>query len=227
MELYQRSQTETTAQDDPAAKALLRRAYEKTSRWGKEFPGFTADLIVNDNGKEVRGTVKIKSPKESEVSLETTPEQEGLLKWAQNQIGMMAVHRGSRPFEEADGKYSLTFGEEDNHPLGRQIIIHGDGMGSRYRIKEDRIQQISRSMGKMKFTINIEEAMTTSDQKFLTTKYVVFYFSPDGQPTQTESFTDRPHELKGVYLPGYRRIISNDKGEVVVRILEFKNHQLL
>lgn len=227
MELYQRSQTETTVQDDPAAKALLRRAYEKTSRWGKDFPGFTADLIVNDNGKEVRGKVKIKSPKESEVSLEVSSEQEGLLKWAQNQIGMMAVHRGSRPFEEADGKYALTFGEEDNHPLGRQIIIHGDGMGSRYRIKEDRIQQISRSMGKMKFTINIEEAMTTSDQKFLTTKYVVFYFSPDGQPTQTESFTDRPHELKGVYLPGYRRIISNDKGEVVVRILEFKNHQLL
>ena len=69
--------------------------------------------------------------------------------------------------------------------------------------------------------------MTTSDQKFLTTKYVVFYFSPEGQPTQTESFTDRPQEIKGVYLPGSRRIISNDKGEVVVRILEFKNHQLL
>lgn len=227
MELYQRSQTETNVQDDPAAKALLRRAYEKTSRWGKDFPGFTADLICNDNGKEVKGQVRIKSPKESEVSLDVSAGQEGLLKWAQNQIGMMAVHRGSRPFEEADGKYALTFGEDDHHPLGRQIIIHGDGMGSRYRIKDDRIQQISRSMGKMKFTINIEEAMTTSDQKFLTTKYVVFYFSPEGQPTQTESFTDRPHEVKGVYLPGYRRIISNDKGEVVVRILEFKNHQLL
>src|SRR3989338_5569914 len=148
MELYQRSQTETPVHDDPAAKALLRRAYEKTSRWGKDFPGFTADLVVNDNGKEYKGKVKIRSPKEAEVGLETGPAQEGLLKWAQNQIGMMAIHRASRPFEEADGKYALTFAEEDHHPLGRQILIHGDGMNSRYRVKDDRIHQISRSMGK-------------------------------------------------------------------------------
>lgn len=227
MEHHQGSQTETTVQGDPAAKELLRRAYEKTSRWGKDFPGFTADLVLNDNGKEYKGKVTIKSPKESDVRLEVGPEQEGLLKWAQNQIGMMAVHRASRPFEEADGKYPLTFAEEDHHPLGRQIIINGDGMNSRYRIKDDRIQQISRSMGKMKFTINIEESMTTADQKFLTTQYVVFYFSPDGPLTQVESFTDRPREIKGVYLPGTRRIISNDQGGVIVRVLEFKNHQLM
>jgi hypothetical protein len=225
MELYQRSQTETNVQDDPAAKELLRRAYEKTSRWGKEFPGFTADLLLNDNGKEYKGKVKIKSPKETEITVEGADEP--LLKWAQNQIGMMAVHRASRPFEEADGKYPLTFAPEDHHPLGRQILIHGDGMNSRYRIKDDRIQQISRSMGKMSFTINVEEAMTTSDGKHLTTRYTVFYFSPDGQLMQAEAFTDRPAEVKGLYLPGYRRIISNDKGMAVVRILEFKNHRLM
>lgn len=225
MELYQRSQTETTVQNDPEAKELLRRAYEKTSRWGKEFPGFTADLLLNDNGKEYKGTVKIKSPKEAEVTVDGADEP--LLKWAQNQIGMMAIHRASRPFEEADGKYALTLAPEDHHPLGRQILINGDGMNSRYRIKDDRIQQISRSMGKMSFTINVEEAMTTSDGKHLTTRYTVFYFSPDGQLMQAEAFTDRPAEIKGVYLPGYRRIISNDKGTAIVRILEFKNHQLM
>jgi hypothetical protein len=228
MELYQRSQAETTVQDDPEAKALLRRAYEKTSRWGKDFPGFTADLICNDNGREIKGRVKIASPKEVEVTLSVPAEQEGLLKWAQNQIGMMAIHRASRPFEEADGKYPLTFAEEkESHPLGRQILIHGDGMNSRYRIKDDRIQQISRSMGKMRFTINVQEAMTTSDGKFLTTQYVVFYFSPEGQVLQVESFSDRPLEYKEVYLPGTRRVIFAEGGEVVVRVLEFKNHQLL
>lgn len=228
MELYQRSQTETTVQDDPAARDLLRRAFEKTSRWGKDFPGFSADLIVNQNGQETKGAVKIKSPKETEVTLEGLSAEDGLVKWAQNQIGMMAVHRAHRSFEDSDGKYTLTFAEESSrHPLGRQVAINGDGMNSRYRIKDDRIQQISRGMGKMKFTINIEEAMTISDGKFLTTQYVVFYFSPDGALTQVESFTDRPFELKGAYLPGYRRIISNDGGEVAVRELVFKNHRLL
>ncbi|MBI3804082.1 MAG: DUF3386 family protein [Nitrospirae bacterium] len=228
MELYQRSQTETNIQDDPAARELLRSAFEKTSRWGKDFPGFSADLVVNQNGKTTKGKVKIKSPKETEVTLEGLPAEDGLVKWAQNQIGMMAVHRAHRSFDESDGKYTLSFAEATaDHPLGRQIAINGDGMSSRYRIKDDRIQQISRGMGKMKFTINIEEAMTTSDGKFLTTHYVVFYFSPEGAVTQVESFTDRPFELKGTYLPGYRRIISNDGGEVVVRELLFKNHQLL
>lgn len=227
MELYKRSKTETEVQDDPAAKALLKQAFEKTSRWGKEFPGFTADLVCNDNGTEYKGRVKIKSPKEVEVTLDVPSEKEELSKWAKNQIGMMAVHRASRSFEESDGKYTLTFAEEDSHPLGRQIIIHGDGMNSRYRIKNDRIQQIQRKMKHIQFTINVEEVMKTDDGKFLTTRYVVFYFSADGKLSDTESFTDRPFELNGVYLPGTRRIISSDEGEVVVRLLEFKNHQLL
>ena len=37
---------------------------------------------------------------------------------------MMAVHRGPRSFEESDGKYSLTK-EEDGHPLGTKLNIHG------------------------------------------------------------------------------------------------------
>jgi len=212
--------------NDPAAKALLRGAYDKTSRWGENFTGVTADLILNQNGTEYKGKVTIKSSKETDVSLSVGPEGEALLGWAKNQVGMMATHRASRPFEESDGKYSITFAKElDIHPLGQQICIHGDGMNSRYRIKEGRIQQVSRSMGKMRFTINIIEAMTTKDNKFLTTQYVVYYFSPEGQINQVESFTDTPFEQNGVYLPGARRIISVEAGEVIVRVLEFKNHQ--
>lgn len=231
MELYQRSQTETSAQNDPMAKELLRRAFDMTSRWGKDFPGFTAALTVNENGTESKGQVTIKSPKDVEVKVVTSAQDpaaaEELQKWLQNQVAMMAIHRAPRSFEDADGKYALTLGPEDHHPMGRQVIIHGDGMNSRYRIADDRIRQISRSMGPMKFTINIEEVMATSDGKFLTTEYVVFYFSPDDKLSNVESFTDRPFELKGTYLPGTRRVISSEKGAVVVRTLEFTGHRFL
>jgi len=217
---------EEAVANDPAAKALLQDAFDKTSRWGETFPGITADLILNQNGTEYKGKVTIQSSKETDVSLEVGPEGEALLGWLKNQVGMMAAHRASRSFEESDGKYSITFAKElDVHPLGRQICIHGDGMHSRYRIKEGRIQQISRSMGKMRFTINIVESMTTKDNKFLTTQYVVYYFTPEGQISQVENFTDTPFEICGVYLPGTRRIISAENGEVLVRVLEFKNHQ--
>jgi hypothetical protein len=217
--------TETVA-NDPNAKALLQEAFDKTSRWGETFPGITADLILNQNGVEYKGTATIKSSKETEVTLAVGPEGEALLTWLKNQVGMMAAHRASRSFEESDGKYAITFDKElDLHPLGRQICINGDGMNSRYRIQDGRIQQISRSMGKMRFTINIVESMTTKDNKFLTTQYVVYYFTPEGQISNVENFTDTPVEICGVYLPGTRRIISVENGEVIVRVLAFKNHK--
>ncbi|MBN4054476.1 DUF3386 family protein [Nitrospira defluvii] len=218
----------TDVQNDPAAKELLRQAFESTSRWGKDFPGFAADLICNDNGEIYKGSVEIKSKEELSINLEVPEGKKDLNEWVQETIGMMVVHRAWRSFEESDGKSPITFAEENNdHPLGRQLLIHSDGMASRYRIKDNRIQQISRDMGRMRFTINIEEAMKTEDGKSLTTQYVVFYFTGDNKLMKIDSFTDEYHVLDGNYLPAMRRVISSKEGKVVVRVLEFKGHRLL
>lgn len=232
MQTYSRSETDMNVQakDDPQARKLLREAVENTSRWGKEFPGFSAELTVNDQGKSYSGSVTVKSPREVEVSLP----DEGLQKWAQSQIAMMAVHRSHRSFEDGDGRYVLTLGEEDEHPYGRLVYIHGDGMNSRYRVKDGRISQINRSGERMKFTINVEESLGTEDGKFLTTRYTVYYFSPqDGRLLQAESYVDepaviaRPGATGKLYLPGKRRITFTDQGETVARTLTFQTHRFL
>jgi len=233
MQMYERtSESVHNVKDDPQARELLRRAYEKISRWGKDFPGFKAELICINQGKSVKGSVTIKSPREVEVSLP----DDTLQKWAHGQIAMMAIHRSSRPFEEADGKYTLTLAEEDDHPLGRLIVIHGDGMNSRYRIKNDRMTQINRNMERIKFTINVEESLTTQDGKHLTTHYTVFYFSPqDSKLLQAESYTDQPAvvsrpgspQADPLYLPGHRRVIYTEDGETIVRGLVFQGHEPL
>lgn len=224
METYKREETKTDVKDDPKARALLRQAFEKTSRWQKDFKGFTADLKINVNGKETRGTVTVKGPRDVSVSL---PDSD-LQKWAEGQIGMIAVHRGPRSFEDADGKYALTLGEDLDHPLGPKLTIHGDGMHSFYRIKGDRITQINRKMPQMAFTINVEGSMLTQDNKFLTTRYTVYYYSPqDGKLTNVESFTDAHTRVGSSDLPAARRIISYENNEVVVRSLSFENHKML
>jgi autotransporter translocation and assembly factor TamB len=131
METHAREQTATTVQDDPKARATLRQAFEKTARWQPDFKGFAADLSINVNGKEAKGTVTVKGPRDVIVTL-SDPE---LQKWAEGQIGMIAVHRGPRSFEESDGKHSLTLGDDTDHPLGPRLMIHGDGMHSFYRVK--------------------------------------------------------------------------------------------
>jgi len=196
-------------QDDPKARDLLQAAFAKTARWQPDFKGFQADLRINVNGKETKGTVTVKGPREVTVLIDDAD----LQTWTQNQIGMIAVHRGPRNFQESDGKYTLTLGGEEEHPLGQRINIHGDGMGSWYRVKNNRITQINRNMPQAAFTINVEDSAITQDQQHLTTRYTVYYFS---------------HIRVGNSdLPATRRIISYEDGEIVARTLTFENHVML
>ncbi|MGQ0810360.1 MAG: DUF3386 family protein [Nitrospiraceae bacterium] len=223
MEMYKRTEEATAVQDDTEARALLRKAFENTARWQSDFKGFTADLVVNMNGKEMEGTVSVKGPREVTVQI---PDPE-IQKWAEGQIGMIAVHRGPRTFDESDGKYALTLDKDSDHPLGPRLVINGDGMHSFYRVKGDRITQINRTMPHMAFTINVEESAVTQDKKFLTSKYTVYYYSPhDAKLTNVESFTDTHIRVSASDLPATRRIISYENGEVVVKSLSFSNHRM-
>jgi hypothetical protein len=177
--------------------------------------------MVNDNGLEHRGTVQVTMPRSVDVTI-AAPD---LQQWAQQQLAMMAGHRGYRAFDQADGKYMLTLGAEEAHPLGRLVYIHGDGMNSRYRVRDERICQIQRSMERVKFTINIEDTMTTRDDKVLTTRFTVYYFAPStGQLTQVESFADDYCEVGGIVLPKARRVTFADNGEARVREVILSEH---
>ncbi|MEW6325158.1 MAG: DUF3386 family protein [Nitrospirota bacterium] len=212
------------AKDEPQARELLRRAFEKTYRWPSGFGGFRADLAVAQAGLSAMGRVEVKSPREVSVDCDNAALQE----WAGGQIAMMAVHRGPRTFEESDGKYVLTLEPEDGHPLGRLLNIHGDGMNSRYRILDDRITQINRGMERMRFTINVEDSLTTTDKRHLTTRYVVYYFDPaSGGLKSADSFADHHAVVNGIYLPGVRRVTSVEEGQLITRELRFSRHELL
>jgi hypothetical protein len=121
--------------------------------------------------------------------------------------------------------------EEDGHPFGTKLTIHGSN--SFYRIKNNRITQINRTMAHpgmnpVAFTINVEESAVTQDQKNLTTPYTGYYYSPtDGKLTNVESFTDTHVRVGASDLPASRRIITYENGQVVVKNLTFKDHKLL
>jgi hypothetical protein len=224
METYSRQSAQAVAaQDDPQARDLLRRAFDRTSRWRADFAGFRAVLLANDNGVIHRGSVQVAMPRTVDVTLG----EAALQQWAQQQLAMLAGHRAYRTFDQSDGKYILTLGPEEAHPLGRLIAIHGDGMNSRYRVKDERICQIQRAMERVKFTINIEDSTTTADGRVLTTRFTVYYFSPStGQLTQVESFADDYTEVQGVVLPKARQVTFADNGEARVRELMLSEHVL-
>ena len=94
METYTRQEESTDVQDDPKARELLEAAFAKTARWQQDFKGFQADLRINVNGKETKGTVTVKGPRDVTVVIDDTD----LQTWAQNQIGMIAGSSRTQEF---------------------------------------------------------------------------------------------------------------------------------
>ncbi len=215
---------ETTLTDDTDAREALREVFGNTARWPEGFAGFSADVVVNIDGKNETGTVTVKNPKDIETSISDAVAKEFL---AEN-LASIAMHRGPRSFEESDGKYKLVFGDDGTHPLGRSVVMGGDGMSSFYRIKGGRIQQINRKTPRFSFSINIEESVKNPEGKFLTHKYTVYYFNPENNSLKdVESYTDDYVRVDNADLPGVRRIINSENGAVSVKSMTFSNHKIL
>jgi hypothetical protein len=215
---------ETTLEDDSEARDAMQVVFSNTARWPVGFEGFTADVIANINGEEQKGTVTVKGSKDIEISIE----EEKAKSFLNENLASIAMHRGPRSFEESDGKYKLVFGDDGTHPLGRKLVMGGDGMSSFYRIKDGRIQQINRQTPRFSFSINIEESKKNQDGKFLTRKYSVFYFNPETKGLKdVESYTDEYTRVGEADLPEMRRIINCEEGAISVSTMRLSNHKLL
>jgi hypothetical protein len=215
---------ETTLEDDAEAREAMQEVFSNTARWPVGFGGFTADVVANINGDEQKGTVTVKGPKDIEISIE----EEKAKSFLNENLASIAMHRGPRSFEESDGKYKLVFGDDGTHPLGRKLVMGGDGMSSFYRIKDGRIQQINRQTPRFSFSINIEESKKNQDGKFLTRKYSVFYFNPETKGLKdVESYTDEYTRVGEADLPEARRIINCEEGAISVSTMTLSNHKLL
>ncbi|MGP0566564.1 MULTISPECIES: DUF3386 family protein [unclassified Nitrospina] len=215
---------QSTVEDDPQARKALEEVFSNTARWDAGFKGFTADVTVNINGKEEKGTVTVKGPKEIELSLT----DESMKEFASENLASIAMHRGPRSFDQSDGKYKLTFGDDGTHPMGRAVVMGGDGMSSFYRIKEGRIRQINRKTPHVVFSINIEDSVKNEEDKFLTRNYTVYYFNPkDNSIKNVESYTDDYTRVGNYDLPQRRRVIDVQNSEVVVSTMTLENHKAL
>lgn len=210
--------------DQAKARALLKDAHDQRATLGKNFPGFRADLIVHRDGTVWRGSITFTPPMRLEVVLPDDKAQP----MAQHELQSMIAHRlGTRRFEEGDGRYTLTLGPDDAHPLGRLIYLN-DPIRSSYRVRDAQVLQVHRTAEGRRFTITILENQRTSEGQYLPKHFTVSYFAADtGALLKTETFTDEYRLLGGFYLPASRRIVVAEKGETQTWLLQLENHRLL
>jgi uncharacterized protein DUF3386 len=158
------------AKPDPAATKLLAEARAARATW-QSFPGFTADVEVNLDGKVSRGQVEVNDAgRVTYVGLDTPGKT-----WARPVLSSLVGHRLDGG---GDGETPCTFPDQDEtHPLGRAIRILGDGLHSGYRIRDRQIMLVDRRDKERRFTITIQENRVNEEGKFLPISYVVDYWS--------------------------------------------------
>src|ERR1700677_225982 len=180
---------------EPAATKLLADARAARAEW-KKFPGFTADVEVNIEGKISKGKVKVEATgKVSFTKLDAETEA-----WAKRHLASVVGHR-------LDDGTSLetpcAFADNDvNNPLGRAITVLNDELHSSYRVRDRQIIEVNRVMKGLKFSITVLENSTTKEGKFLPASYVVHYWdTTTGNLQRTEAHSQTWTRVDGFDLP--------------------------
>jgi hypothetical protein len=218
------SSTTETQKADPAAWNLLKSARETSQTLPANFAGVTVEVVVNDNGKISKGVINYEAGKSVEMNVEGLSEE--ARGWLNDQTMSIIAHRRGGDFSKGDGRHPITFAEDDNSPAGRRIAIN-DQMKSHYRVRDNKVVEVDRTMGADHFIITVLETVKTPGDKNLPRHFTVTYFDAgSGAVKRTETFTDEYKLIDGVCFPTSRRMYRAENGKIVARVIEFHNPRI-
>jgi hypothetical protein len=167
---------------DSVATKLLAEARAARAVW-QGFPGFSADVEVNIDGKVHKGRAEVDADGKVTVQL---PDEAAAI-WARRSLGSIVGHRlpGS-PGEETPCVFAA--GDNPHHPLGRAVQVVNDEFHSSYQIRDRQIIVVNRAMKDARFTITVLENRANEQGHFLPAHYIVNYWDlKSGQLTRAES----------------------------------------
>ena len=143
---------------DSQAVKLFQEAIAARASW-QNFPGFSAEIKANADGRAWKGSATISAKGVVELSME----DEIVAPWVKEQLESMVLHRIGR----SSGKPPiLRFADDDrDHPLGRLLIFDGGKFASSYRVKDKQILVVNRHIGAENMTITVLDNDRNAEQK--------------------------------------------------------------
>lgn len=213
----------TQVSEQVSARELFQAAYENRYTWDANFPGYTADVQI-DRGDTVYAAKVLIKPDLSYEILELSDEQgrEAL----QHHLWETVTHRKHTPFEQAHGKNSFSLGSTDETGAV-EILVKGDAMGSHYKLRNNEISQVNRTMPQVAFTINHKGSLDTGSG-YISALYDVVYRNPKTDEVMQETAVESSYELiNGYYLLTKQVTQANKQGERSTETVTFSNIQML
>ncbi|MCA9834303.1 MAG: DUF3386 family protein [Thermomicrobiales bacterium] len=213
----------STITNQPEAHELLRNAHEKSYRFPKTFAGFSADIEVFATGVTARGSVDITGPRYYTLDIDAPSD---LVDWVKSQLGSMVGHRWARSYDEGDGKYDMVL-EEDGDPRGALVRQLNDPFTSSYRVRDNAISVVNRTMGSTSFSISMQTHVQASDGRSLPEAFTVSYRNTETNTLErSEIFRDTYGVVDGVDVPLERRVSLSDGNGVTERMFKLSNIKL-
>ncbi len=212
---------------DPAAVTLFEEALAARAQW-RDFPGFTARITGDLDGRRFAGTVMIDDKGEVTFSEDDSSRTESVSGWVEAQLDSLVMHRLARPSAPDRPKLVLRFAQpRDNHPLGRLLIVEGGRFASSYRIQDKQIMVVNRHLGKEDLTITTLENERNGDGRFLPRSYVVHYWeSGTGRLLRTETVRDRWQRVGSWDLPATHEVTTATDAGLSVRRFTLSKQEL-
>jgi len=200
---------------DPAAYKALEQASKARETFPADVKSIEGKIAFLADGKTTEGTFVYKVGEGTKVSIEGKTGDS-----VRRQISSIFDHRKGGSFADGEGKNPITFADDEG--LGGKRIALNDGLNSFYRVQDNQITEVDRSMGGQRFVITVLESQKTSGGKTLPKVFAVSYFDPNGPGlTQTQYFTDSFKKVNGVWLPATRRVVSAENGTMSISELRF------
>lgn len=164
----------STLVDDPVARDLIREAHHRMYKWPSSFGGYRADVTLNDEGRILKGAVRL-IPRQ-DTTVELAGADPALQEWVRERLWTQGMHLAYSPFEEGDGKYVLSFDPEEDsavaHPRGRRVLLTGGRLESWYRIKHHQYTQIGRISPMTERRVNTIERYAYGEQGLVKTRLI-------------------------------------------------------
>ncbi|RYG34481.1 DUF3386 family protein [bacterium] len=210
----------STLPADPAAYKLLENAAVKRQNFPTDLKGLSGKFVYDKDGEQVHADFKYTPADGLTIATSGVPEE------ATGAVESLLGHRRARPFAEGDGRRPMSFTGKDD-AIGKQIALH-DSMKSFYRVHNDSITEVDRTMGGQRLVITVLSEKTTPQGKSLPHVIAVTYFDPkSGAVVKTEFITDEYVEVQGVWVPTLRKSTVAEKGKFTTTTIRFEDWQVL
>jgi uncharacterized GH25 family protein len=211
----------TALKADPEATRLLADARAARANWN-DFPGFTADLEVNIDGKVSRGRVEVSARGKVKLDLG----DEAAAAWARRLLASVVAHRTDN---SADLQTPCAFADANaDHPLGRAIRVLNDEFHSSYRIRDRQVIVVNRHMKDTRFTITVLENALNEEKQFLPVSYVVNTWDLKADVLKRSEAHHQTWRRIGKFdLPLSETVVTAADGTLEARSMKLSNHKLL